>query len=138
MSVVALAIDALLPALDVIGIAIGTTELADNQLLITMIFLGFGIGPMFFGPASDSFGRKPLIYIGFSIFIVASIICVFSQNMTVMIIGRILQGIGLSSPRILSIAIIRDKFSGDYMARMISFVTAVFLLVPIIAPALGK
>ena len=138
MSVVALAIDALLPALDVIGIAIGTTKLADNQLLITMIFLGFGIGPMFFGPASDSFGRKPLIYIGFSIFIVASIICVFSQNMTVMIIGRILQGIGLSSPRILSIAIIRDKFSGDYMARMISFVTAVFLLVPIIAPALGK
>ena len=67
MSVVALAIDALLPALDVIGIAIGTTGLADNQLLITMIFLGFGIGPMFFGPASDSFGRKPLIYIGFSI-----------------------------------------------------------------------
>ena len=138
MSIVALAIDALLPALDVIGIAIGTTELADNQLLITMIFLGFGIGPMFFGPASDSFGRKPMIYVGFFIFVVASIVCVFSQNMTVMIIGRILQGIGLASPRILSIAIIRDKFSGDYMARMISFVTAVFLLVPIIAPALGK
>jgi DHA1 family bicyclomycin/chloramphenicol resistance-like MFS transporter len=57
MSVVALAIDALLPALDIIGI--GTTNVVDNQLLITMIFLGLGFGPLVFGPLSDSLGRKP-------------------------------------------------------------------------------
>lgn len=138
MSVVALAIDALLPALDVIGIDIGTQIEADNQLLITMIFLGLGIGPLLFGPLSDSKGRKPMVYIGFAIFLLASVLCVFSRSLEVMIAGRILQGIGLSAPRTMAIAIIRDRYSGDYMARIMSFVTVVFLLIPIVAPALGK
>ena len=69
MSVVALSIDALLPALDVIGIDIGTTNVVDNQLLITMIFLGLGIGPLLWGPLSDSIGRKPVVYMGFVLFI---------------------------------------------------------------------
>ncbi len=138
MSVVALAIDALLPALDIIGIAIGTTQLVDNQLLITMIFLGLGVGPLIFGPMSDSMGRKPIVYMGFAIFILASFMCVAATSLEVMIAGRILQGIGLSAPRTIAIAIIRDMYSGDYMARIMSFVTVVFLLIPIIAPAMGK
>ena len=138
MSVVALAVDALLPALDVIGIAIGTQQTVDNQLLIIMIFLGLGIGPLLFGPLSDSVGRKPSVYLGFAVFIIASAICVYAESLEVMVAGRILQGIGLSAPRTICIAIIRDLYSGDYMARIMSFVTVVFLLVPIIAPALGK
>lgn len=138
MSVVALAIDALLPALDIIGISINSINAIDNQLLITMIFLGLGFGPLLFGPISDSFGRKPVVFIGFAIFIIASIICVYSQSLEMMIFGRILQGIGLSAPRTISIAIIRDMYSGDKMAKIMSFVVVVFLLVPIIAPALGK
>ena len=138
MSVVALAIDALLPALDIIGLAIGTSRLIDNQLLITMIFLGLGIGPLIFGPMSDSMGRKPVVYFGFVVFIISSFVCVYATSLEVMIAGRILQGIGLSSPRTIAIAIIRDKYSGDYMARIMSFVTVVFLLVPIVAPAMGK
>ncbi len=138
MSIVALALDALLPALDVIGISIGTAEPADNQLLITMIFLGLGVGPLVFGPISDSFGRKPVVYMGFILFIIASFICVFSRSLEMMILGRILQGIGLSAPRTVAIAMIRDIYSGDYMARIMSFISVVFILVPIIAPALGK
>jgi DHA1 family bicyclomycin/chloramphenicol resistance-like MFS transporter len=138
MSVVALAIDAILPALDVIGVSIGTQSLLDNQLLITMIFVGLGLGPLIFGPLSDNMGRKPIVYMGFVTFIIASFICVFSQSLEFMILGRILQGIGLSAPRTIAIAIIRDKYNGDYMARIMSFVTLVFLLVPIVAPALGK
>jgi DHA1 family bicyclomycin/chloramphenicol resistance-like MFS transporter len=138
MSVVALAIDALLPALDIIGIAIGTENTVDNQLLITMMFLGLGIGPLFFGPISDAMGRKPVVYMGFAVFLIASFICVSAESLEMMIIGRILQGIGLSGPRTLAIAIIRDMYSGDYMARIMSFVTVVFLLVPIVAPAMGK
>jgi MFS family permease len=61
MSVVALAMSAL-PALDIIGVSIGTTNVVDNQLLITMIFLGLGFGPLVFGPLSDSLGRKPVVY----------------------------------------------------------------------------
>tara|TARA_R110001583_G_scaffold15058_3_gene62422 strand:- start:5675 stop:6898 length:1224 start_codon:yes stop_codon:yes gene_type:complete len=138
MSVVALAIDALLPALDLIGISIGTVNIVDNQLLITMIFLGLGLGPLFFGPISDSLGRKPIVYMGFGIFILASFICVFSKSLEMMIFGRILQGIGLSAPRTISIAMVRDTYNGDYMARIMSFITVVFLLIPIIAPAVGK
>ncbi|MFT4698450.1 MAG: DHA1 family bicyclomycin/chloramphenicol resistance-like MFS transporter [Flavobacteriaceae bacterium] len=138
MSVVALAIDALLPALDIIGIALGTIELADNQLLITMIFVGLGIGPLIFGPLSDSQGRKPIVYIGFAVFIFASFICVYASSLEMMVLGRILQGVGLSAPRTISIAIIRDMYEGDYMARIMSFVTAVFILIPVVAPALGK
>lgn len=138
MSVVALAIDALLPALDIIGISIATQSAVDNQLLITMIFVGLGFGPLIFGPISDSLGRKPVVFVGFAIFIIASIICVYSESLTIMIFGRILQGVGLSAPRTISIAIIRDMYSGDRMAKIMSFVVVIFLLVPIIAPALGK
>lgn len=138
MSVVALAIDALLPALDVIGAAVHTQTPTENQLIITMIFLGLGIGPLIFGPLSDNLGRKPVVYFGFIIFLLASFICVRAESIEFMIIGRILQGIGLSAPRTISIAIIRDQYQGDPMARIMSFVTVVFLLVPIVAPAIGK
>jgi DHA1 family bicyclomycin/chloramphenicol resistance-like MFS transporter len=138
MSIAALALDALLPALDIIGIAVGATNPAHNQLLITLFFLGLGIGPLFFGPVSDSLGRKPVVYMGFVLFIFASVLCVYSESLELMITGRILQGISLSAPRTISIAMIRDKYNGDYMARVMSFVTVVFILVPIIAPAMGK
>lgn len=138
MSIAALALDALLPALDIIGIAVGVTNPAHNQLLITLFFLGLGTGPLLFGPISDSIGRKPVVYMGFGLFIFASLLCVYSQSLELMITGRVLQGVSLSAPRTISIAMIRDKYSGDYMARVMSFVTVVFILVPIIAPAMGK
>ncbi|PNW26061.1 multidrug effflux MFS transporter [Formosa algae] len=138
MSIVALSIDALLPAIPDIGKTIGNQDSTDLQQLITMIFLGFGIGQLILGPLSDSFGRKPIMYIGFSIFIMASFVCIFSTSLEWMLVGRILQGIGLSAPRTICISIIRDSHRGNYMARMMSFVTAFFILVPVIAPALGQ
>jgi len=138
MSVVALSIDALLPALANIGISINSLNPTDNQLLITMIFLGLGIGQLFFGPLSDNIGRKPVVYIGFALFTIASLVCIWAPNLEWMVIGRIFQGIGLSAPRTMSISIIRDTFKGDYMARIMSFVTAFFILVPVVAPMIGK
>lgn len=138
MSLVALSIDALLPALEQIGISIGIQQKNDNQLLVTMIFLGLGFGQLISGPISDSFGRKPVIYLGFIVFVIASFICVSATNIETMVFGRILQGIGLSAPRTISIAMVRDSFSGDYMAKIMSFIVVIFILVPVIAPALGK
>lgn len=138
MSVVALAIDALLPALDVISHSLNITDSRDNQLLIIFIFLGLGIGPLFFGPLSDSLGRKPIVYFGFGLFIFASFICVSAETLEMMLAGRLLQGIGLSASRTISISIIRDTYNGNYMARIMSFVTVMFLLVPTIAPVVGK
>jgi DHA1 family bicyclomycin/chloramphenicol resistance-like MFS transporter len=138
MSLVALSIDALLPALPEIGKHLSTTNPNDNQLLITMIFLGLGFGQLLFGPLSDSFGRKPIVYIGFIVFIIASIICVTTKSFEMMILGRVLQGVGLSSPRSLSISMIRDSYSGNYMAKILSIVVMFFILIPVIAPALGQ
>ncbi|OBQ52782.1 multidrug effflux MFS transporter [Tamlana sp. s12] len=137
MSIVALSIDALLPALPEIGAHLGVIDASDNQLLITMIFLGIGCGQLIFGPLSDSFGRKPIVFIGFSVFIMASIICVTTTSFEVMIVGRILQGIGLASPRSLSLSMIRDSYEGDYMAKIVSIVVMFFILVPVVAPTLG-
>ena len=138
MSLVALSIDGILPALAVIGQDLGVTNTNDHQLLITMIFLGLGFGQLIFGPLSDSYGRKPIIYIGFLVFAVASIICVNTSNFKLLIAARILQGIGLASPRTLSIAMIRDSYEGDYMAKVMSFIVMIFILIPIIAPTLGQ
>ena len=138
MSIVALSIDTILPALMPIGAAVGTSDANENQLLITMIFLGLGFGQLIFGPISDSFGRKPVVYIGFLVFMLASFLCITASNIEVMVVGRILQGMGLSASRSISIAMIRDRFEGDYMAKIMSFVVTIFILVPIIAPTLGK
>lgn len=138
MSIVALSIDALLPALPVIGEYLSVTDTNDNQLLITMIFLGLGSGQLIFGPLSDAFGRKPIVYAGFVLFIIATIICVTTKSFEMMIFGRVLQGVGLSASRTIAIAMIRDIYSGDYMAKVMSIVVMVFILVPVVAPALGQ
>jgi len=138
MSIVALSIDALLPALPDIGTALNVSDPNDNQKLVTMIFLGLGFGQLVFGPLSDSFGRKPIVYIGFTLFVLATIICITTKNFEIMIIGRVLQGVGLAAPRTLSIAMIRDSYSGDFMAKILSIVVMFFILIPVIAPTLGQ
>ena len=138
MSIVALAIDAILPAISNIGVAIHSLDPTDNQMLVTMIFLGLGVGQLFFGPLSDCYGRKPIVYAGFILFLLASLICLYASSLEIMVVGRILQGIGLSAPRTIAISIIRDTYKGDYMARVMSFVVAFFILIPVVAPAIGK
>lgn len=138
MAIVALSIDALLPALPEISESLGVTNTIDNQLLITLIFLGIGCGQLVFGPLSDSFGRKPIVYAGFIIFIIASIICLTTKSFEIMLFGRVLQGIGISAPRTMSISMIRDSYHGDFMAKIVSIVVMVFILVPVIAPSLGQ
>ncbi|RZN84104.1 MAG: Bcr/CflA family efflux MFS transporter [Winogradskyella sp.] len=138
MSIVALSIDAVLPALPDMGSFLNVGDPTNNPKLITSIFLGLGIGQLLFGPLSDSFGRKPIVYIGFIVFVVASIICVTTKSFEMMIFGRVLQGIGLASPRTMCIAMVRDSYSGDYMAKILSIVVMIFILVPVIAPTLGQ
>jgi DHA1 family bicyclomycin/chloramphenicol resistance-like MFS transporter len=138
MSIVALSIDAVLPALPTIGDYLSSVSDTENQKLITTIFLGLGAGQLIFGPLSDSFGRKPMVYFGFGVFVIASIICVTTRSFEMMLFGRVLQGIGLSSPRTMSIAIVRDSYSGDHMAKVLSIVVMTFILVPVVAPLLGQ
>ncbi|WP_370214340.1 multidrug effflux MFS transporter [Mesoflavibacter profundi] len=138
MSIVALTIDALLPALPEIAQDLNITNPNSTQLLITMIFLGIGFGQLIFGPLSDSHGRKPIVYIGFLIFIISSIVCVTTKSFEIMLAARVFQGVGLSSPRTISIAMVRDSFSGDFMAKILSIIVMFFILVPVIAPTFGQ
>ncbi len=137
MSLVALSIDAVMPALPAIGQDLSIANANDTQLIIGIIFFGLATGQIFLGPLSDSVGRKPVIYLGLVIFILGSIISAVATDFSVMLIGRLLQGVGASGPRTISIALVRDQYEGRAMARIMSFIMAVFIIVPTIAPALG-
>jgi DHA1 family bicyclomycin/chloramphenicol resistance-like MFS transporter len=138
MALTALSIDAMLPALPKISSDLGATNPNDRQLIISLIFFGQAVGQLFFGPLSDKTGRKPAIYAGYALFIVGSLISVFSINFSAMLIGRALQGIGISAPRAVSMALVRDKLEGRRMAQVMSFASTIFILVPMIAPTIGQ
>lgn len=138
MSNVAFSIDAVLPAFPDIGLALNVADNSQLQLIVTTIFLGLGLGELLFGTLSDSFGRKRIVYIGVSVFILASIVVIFAPTLEIFLLGRVFQGIGLSAARSVSIAIIRDTYSGNRMARIMSFMMTIFTLVPMIAPLLGQ
>jgi DHA1 family bicyclomycin/chloramphenicol resistance-like MFS transporter len=138
MSLVALSIDTMLPALPSIAMDLGVTNANDRQMVITILFAGFGIAQVLYGPISDSVGRKPVIYAGFGIFLIGSLICLLAQDFTTMLVGRFLQGFGTAGPRTVIVAIVRDRYEGRAMARIMSLVTSVFILVPVLAPSIGQ
>ncbi|MGI9373833.1 MAG: multidrug effflux MFS transporter [Hyphomicrobiales bacterium] len=138
ISLVALCIDAMLPALDIIGADLNVSSPNDAQLVVSSFFIGLAFGQMFYGPWSDSAGRRLPIYIGFAMFFAGTAISIFAHNFETMLAGRFLQGFGAAGPRIVTIAVIRDQYAGRGMARVMSMIMAVFILVPAIAPALGQ
>ncbi len=138
ISLVALSIDAMLPALQEIGGDLAVQRGNDAQLVISALFLGLAVGTMAYGPISDSVGRKPAIYAGFALFILGSLLSALATSFAVMLAGRFLQGLGAAGPRIVAIALVRDRFSGRGMARIMSMVMGVFILVPVLAPAIGQ
>ena len=138
MSLVALSIDAMLPAFSDMARDLQVTGANDIQLVISLLLIGLAIGQLFYGPLSDSIGRKPAIYMGFALFIAGSLLSLVAVNFHLMLVGRLLQGIGAAGPRTVSVALIRDRFHGSEMAQVMSFIMTVFILVPIFAPALGQ
>lgn len=138
MSLVALSIDAMLPAFSDISRDLRVTGANDIQLVVSLMFVGLAAGQLFYGPLSDSIGRKPAIYVGFALFILGSILSMSSTDYHLMLAGRLLQGAGAAGPRTVSVALIRDRFEGSEMARVMSFIMTVFILVPVFAPALGQ
>jgi DHA1 family bicyclomycin/chloramphenicol resistance-like MFS transporter len=138
MSITALSIDAMLPALPQIGNDLGVQEANDRQLVVSVLFLGMALGQLFFGPLSDKTGRKPVIYAGFAMYIAGALLSAVALDFKMMLIGRLLQGVGVSAPRAGIMALVRDQYGGREMARVMSFVMTVFILVPMIAPTLGQ
>ncbi len=137
-AMVAMSIDTMLPAIGSIASELGAADPNSRQFIITGFFAGLTLGTLLYGPWSDSIGRKPAIYVGLGFYAVGSLLCLVSRNFEMMLIGRFIQGFGASSPRIVSIAMVRDGSAGAAMARVMSFVMMVFMLVPILAPSIGQ
>ncbi len=138
MALAALSTDVMLPALSDIGSDLAVQGENSTQLIVSFLFLGLAIGQIVYGPLSDSIGRKRSIYLGYAVFILGCLISMFSSNFTIMLVGRLLQGIGIAGPRSVTMALVRDQYEGRQMARVMSFVMMVFILVPIIAPSFGQ
>lgn len=138
ISLTALSIDTMLPALPDIARDLGVRHANDIQLIIPLLILGLSIGQLIFGPLSDSMGRKPVLIAGAAIYIAGCALCLFATSFPVMLAGRVLQGIGASGPRSVVIALIRDQYEGREMARMMSSIMSVFILIPAVAPAIGQ
>jgi DHA1 family bicyclomycin/chloramphenicol resistance-like MFS transporter len=138
MSLVALSIDAMLPAFPEMAADLAVPTANDVQLVISLLFIGLAIGQPLYGPLSDSIGRKPTIYLGFVLFILGALLSMMATTYTAMLAGRFIQGLGAAAPRTVSLALIRDRFQGSEMARIMSYIMTVFILVPILAPSLGQ
>jgi DHA1 family bicyclomycin/chloramphenicol resistance-like MFS transporter len=137
-SIIAFSIDAMLPALPQIAADLGVEDVNDRQLVVIVLFIGLALAQIVYGPLSDTIGRKPAAYWGFAIFIAGSLMCVFAGSSEVMLAGRFLQGVGAAGPRIVSLALVRDLYSGRAMARIMSMVMGIFIIVPVIAPSVGQ
>lgn len=138
MASVAISIDAMLPALEVMGRDLGVSEVNHTQYIIVLIFAGMAVGQLIAGPLSDAIGRKKILYLGLSLYAIGSVVSMLAPSMTVMLAGRLLQGLGVAGPYVSAVAIIRDKYSGADMARIMSLVMMIFVIVPSLAPALGQ
>ncbi len=134
---IAFSIDSMLPALPEIGAQLSPNDVNKAQLILTSFVLGMGIGTFFTGPLSDAFGRKPVIYVGSALYILAAAVAWTSSSLEMLLIARVVQGIGSAAPRVVAMAVIRDLYSGREMARIVSIAMMIFTLVPAIAPMLG-
>lgn len=138
MSIVALSIDAMLPALGYIGEDLRVTHPNQAQYVIGCIFIGMAAGQLICGPLSDAIGRKRVIYGALLLYLIGSVICYGAGSLDMMLVGRLIQGVGVAGPYVCSVSIVRDKYSGRQMARVMSLVMMIFIMVPAIAPTIGQ
>jgi len=134
---IAFSIDAMLPAFPDIGAELSPQSPNRAQLILTSFILGMGLGTFVTGPLSDAFGRKPVIIIGAICYIGSSAAAYFSTSLDAILFFRMLQGISAAAPRVVSLAIVRDLYSGREMAQVISLAMMVFTVFPAFAPLIG-
>ena len=138
MALNAFAIDAMIPALPDIGAELKVTTENLRQLVVVAYFLGFGVGQIFWGPMADRFGRKPILAAGVALYAGFALLCAVAGSFELLIAGRIAMGAAAAVTRVLVTAMIRDLFEGEEMARVMSLVFMVFMVVPMLAPNIGQ
>ena len=134
---IAFSIDAMLPALPEIAATLTPEAPNRAQLVVSAFVLGMGAGTLLMGPLSDAFGRKPVILGAAALYLAGVALAWRAQTLEALLIGRVIQGFGAAGPRVVVIAIVRDRHAGREMAKIMSFVMTVFILFPAVAPLIG-
>lgn len=138
MAMGAVSIDLLLPAFaDMradLGLAEGSTRIS---AVVTSFFFGVAAGQLLYGPLSDRFGRRRLLQIGMVVFLAGAVAAAAAPSLGALLAARFVWGLGAAAPRSLALAMVRDTYEGDAMARTMSLLMAIFLLVPVVAPSVG-
>jgi len=138
MAFTALGIDLMLPAFDEIRADFDLgADSTETSRVITVYLLGLAIGQLFYGPLADRYGRKKTLYAGASIYVIGAVAAALAPTFGLLLAGRFVSGIGAAGARVVATSIVRDRFEGVAMARAMSNVMAVFLLVPVVAPSIG-
>jgi DHA1 family bicyclomycin/chloramphenicol resistance-like MFS transporter len=138
MAANALAIDAMLPALPAIGEALHVADENRRQLVITCYLLGFGVAQLIYGPLSDRFGRRGLLIASLALYALFGLLAGLASSFGFLLAARTMQGVAAAATRVLVVAVVRDRYQGSAMARIMSMVMIVFMIVPVLAPFLGQ
>ena len=138
MALNAFAIDAMLPALPAIGADLGVAEDNRRQLVVVAYFFGFGSTQLIWGPLADRFGRKPVLGVGILLYTAFALLCGVAGSFELLIASRVAMGASAAVTRVLVVAVVRDLFDGEAMARIMSLVFMVFMVVPVLAPSVGQ
>ena len=138
MALNAFAIDAMIPALPDIGRTLHVVAENERQLVVIAYFIGFASTQLLWGPLADRFGRKPILAIGVTLYGLFALLCAFAGSFPLLIAGRLAMGASAAVTRVLVVAMVRDLFEAEAMARVMSLVFMVFMLVPVLAPNIGQ
>jgi MFS transporter, DHA1 family, multidrug resistance protein len=129
-------IDMNLPALTATGAALHVGP-AQAGLMMSLFMLGFAVARLFYGPASDRYGRKPVVVFACMLFIIAGVGCALAESLPTLLMWRVVQGAGAGASMTIMLAIIRDLFEGQAARTKLSYVTITTMIVPMIAPTSG-
>ena len=138
MALNAFAIDAMIPALPAIGRDLGVAQENQRQLVVVAYFFGFGSTQLIWGPLADRFGRKPVLAAGILLYTIFALLCGVASSFGLLIASRVAMGASAAVTRVLVVAMVRDLFDGEAMARIMSLVFMVFMVVPVLAPSVGQ
>ncbi|MBA3880504.1 MAG: MFS transporter [Sphingobium sp.] len=138
MALTALGIDAMLPALPAIGTALGVASENHRQFMISAFLLGFGLAQLVHGPLADRFGRRPVLLAALAAYVVANLVAAMSSSFELLLAARFASGLAIAASRVVTVALVRDCYSGRPMARVMSLAFMVFMAAPVLAPSFGQ